>query len=228
MRILDEVHGPTPDSVVAAHVALPATRPADRALVRLGMISSVDGGSAVAGLSGGLGNVDDHAVFQALREHADAVVVGLGTAVAEHYHPPESDDLRIYVIADAPDISGDPELFESGRATLVLPVDAPPAPPGVPELRAGSGGFVDLGVVTSMLAGQVLVLEGGPSLAGLMVSGGLVDEFFVTLSPRVIAGGSARVVHGPDAESSPWRLEHGFVDDEGYLFLRYCRDVVSS
>jgi riboflavin biosynthesis pyrimidine reductase len=67
------------------------------------------------------------------------------------------------------------------------------------------------------------VLEGGPSLAGVMVSQGLVDEFFVTVAPRVIAGGSARVVHGPDADPAPWRLDHGFVDDDGYLFLRYAR-----
>ena len=75
------------------------------------------------------------------------------------------------------------------------------------ELRAGTGPFVDLGAVVAELDGQVAVLEGGPSLAGVMVSQGLVDEFFVTLSPRVVAGGSARVVHGPDADAAPWTLE---------------------
>ncbi|MFI5046309.1 MAG: dihydrofolate reductase family protein [Acidimicrobiia bacterium] len=221
MRVLRDVHGPTPEAVVAEHVALPATRPDGRAFVRLNMISSVDGGSVIAGVSGGLGNVDDHAVFQALRDSADAVMVGLGTAVAEHYHPPTAEHLRVYVIADVPDVSGNTALFESCAATIVLPEDAPAAPPGVPELRAGSGGMVDLAGVATTLAGQVVVLEGGPSLAGVMVSLGLVDEFFVTLSPRVIAGGSARVVHGPDADAAPWTLDHGFVDDDGYLFLRY-------
>ena len=105
----------------------------------------------------------------------------------------------------------------------MLPTDAPAAPEGVRELRAGTGRFVDLGVVLAGLAGRVVVLEGGPSLAGLSVSLGLVDEFFVTLSPRVIAGDSARVVHGPDADGVPWTLDHGFVDDDGYLFLRYAR-----
>ena len=57
------------------------------------MIASADGGSAVAGLSGGLGNRDDHLVFGGLREHADAVIVGMSTAIAEHYHPPTSGDL---------------------------------------------------------------------------------------------------------------------------------------
>ena len=168
-------------------------------------------------------NVDDHAVFQALRASADAVIVGLGTAVAEHYHPPTSDHLQIYVIGDSADVSGNEDLFASPGTVLVLPEDAGPVPAGVRELRAGTGPFVDLAAVVARLDGKVAVLEGGPSLAGISVAQGLVDEFFVTRSPRVIAGGSARVVHGPDADAQPWRLDHGFVDDDGYLFLRYAR-----
>jgi riboflavin biosynthesis pyrimidine reductase len=223
VRILDSEHCPTPEVVVTEHTALPEWRgPGDR-LVRLNMISSADGGSAVSGLSGGLGNRDDHAVFGALRDGADAVIVGLGTAVAEHYRPRAGADLQFYVVADVPDISGNPPLFESGQATLVLPEDAGPAPEGVPELRAGAKGVVDMARVVDALAGKVVVAEGGPTLAGVMVALGLVDEFFVTIAPRVVSGGSARVVHGPDADPGVWRLEHGFVDDEGFLFLRYAR-----
>ena len=69
MRVLTPA--PSDDEVIAAHVALPATRPTGRALVRLNMISSSDGGTAIAGVSGGLGNRNDHAVFAALRELAD-------------------------------------------------------------------------------------------------------------------------------------------------------------
>jgi riboflavin biosynthesis pyrimidine reductase len=222
MRILTE-HGPTPPAAVAEHVALPAARPADRAFIRLNMISSADGGSAVASVSGGLGNRDDHAVFASLREQADVVMVGISTVVSEHYHAPTASDLKIFVIADTPDVSGDPELFASGRATLVIPDDVGPAPDGVPSLRLGTNGQVELRKVGALLAGKVVVLEGGPTLAGLMVSLGLVDEFFLTVAPRVVAGGSARVVHGPDADPTPWELLHGFVDEQGFLFLRYAR-----
>jgi riboflavin biosynthesis pyrimidine reductase len=93
----------------------------------------------------------------------------------------------------------------------------------VPQLRSGTGGQVDFGKVASLLAGKVVVMEGGPTLAAQMVSLGLVDEFFLTVAPRVIAGGSARIVHGPDAELTPWQLLHGFVNDQGFLFLRYVR-----
>jgi riboflavin biosynthesis pyrimidine reductase len=56
-----------------------------------------------------------------------------------------------------------------------------------------------------------------------MVALGLVDEFFLTVSPRIIAGDSARVAHGLDADPAPWELVHGFADDESFLFLRYGR-----
>ena len=38
-----------------------------------------------------------------------------------------------------------------------------------------------------------------------------------------IAGESARVVHGPEADPAVWRLRHGFLDAAGFLFLRYAR-----
>jgi riboflavin biosynthesis pyrimidine reductase len=215
--------GPTPPEIIAAHVARSGPPPTDRAYVRLNMISSADGGSVLAGVSGGLGNRDDRAVFGALRAQADAVLVGMATVVSEHYQPPTAADMPIYVIASAPDVSGDPELFASGRATLVLPEDSGPAPGEVPTLRAGTGGRVDLRELRTQLAGKVVMMEGGPTLAGLMVSLGLVDELFLTIAPRVIAGGSARVVHGLDADPTPWTFTHGFVDEQGYLFLRYTR-----
>jgi riboflavin biosynthesis pyrimidine reductase len=223
MRYLDTEHCPPLENMVAEHTALPDDRVSDRAFIRLNMIASADGGSAVAGLSGGLGNRDDHDVYKALRDGADGVLVGLGTVVAEHYRPPAQADLRLYVVADTPDVSGNAELFESGTVTLVLPEDAGPAPAGVPEIRGGHAGQVDLPKLAHELAGKVLIAEGGPTLAGVLASLELIDEFFLTVSPRVIAGGSGRVVHGPDADPDVWRLHHGFVDDDGYLFLRYVR-----
>jgi riboflavin biosynthesis pyrimidine reductase len=222
MRIEAEP-GATPEALIDEHVALTAPRPRGRAFVRLNMVSSADGGSALAGVSAGLGNRDDHAVFRALRGRADAVLVGMTTVVSEHYRAGAGSDLQFFVIARDADISGDPELFASGRATLVLPEDAAPVPSGVPSLRAGTGGRVDLRKVAAMLEGKVVMMEGGPTLAGLMVSLGLVDELFLTVAPRVIAGTSARVAHGLDADPTPWQLEHGFVDEQGFLFLRYAR-----
>jgi riboflavin biosynthesis pyrimidine reductase len=220
VRVLDSDHCPPLDVLVADHVARPSPRPAG-ALVRLNMIASADGGSALAGRSGGLGNDTDHTVFGALRAAADAIVVGMRTVIAEHYGPPASGQ-KLYVIATRPDVSGNPELFESGGATLVLPEEAP-APAGVDVLRAGTGRDVDLRAVVDALDGKVVMAEGGPTIAGRLAALGLVDEFFLTVSPRVIAGDVARVAHGADADPALWHLRHAFVDDDGYLFLRYAR-----
>jgi riboflavin biosynthesis pyrimidine reductase len=208
---------------IAAHVALPVFRPTGRALVRLNMIASADGASDIGGVSGALGNPDDEAVFAALRSHADVVLVGMSTAVSEHYHAPSEPGPQMFVIASRPDISGDPELFASDRVTLVLPEDAGAAPDGVQVRRAGAAHRVDLGAVVAQLAGKVVMMEGGPNLAGLMVSLGLVDEFFLTIAPRLVGGDSARVVHGPNADPAAWDLVHGFVDGAGYVFLHYAR-----
>ncbi len=222
MRIATEP-GPVTAAEIAEHVALPPSRPADRAFVRLNMIASADGGSSLAGRSGALGNTDDHAVFAALRGLADFVLVGMSTAASESYHAPASPDLQMLVVASKPDVSGNPELFGPGGATLVLPDDAGPAAAGIPTRRAGTGGRVDLAELVAQLAGRVVMMEGGPRLAGVMVSLGLVDEFFLTLAPRLVGGESSRVLHGLDADPAPWELVHAIADEEGFVFLRYRR-----
>jgi len=222
VRVLQRDDDTGLDALVAEHVAVPERRP-PAALVRLNMIASADGGSALAGRSGGLGNDTDHAVFGALRASADAVIVGMRTAVSEHYRPPASDALHLYVIATRPDVSGNAELFAGGRATLVLPPDADPPAADIDVLQLGSGHDVDLRALVDRLAGQVVMAEGGPTIAGRLATLGLLDEFFVTVSPRVIAGDSARVVHGAGADPALWDLRHVFADDDGFLFLRYAR-----
>ncbi len=58
-----------------------------RPTVRLNMIASIDGATAVSGLSGSLGGPADQALFAVLRSQADVVLVAAGTVRAEHYGP---------------------------------------------------------------------------------------------------------------------------------------------
>ena len=62
---------PVDPAVLYGDLPLAGTRPA----VRLNMIASIDGATAVAGLSGGLGGPADQALFAVLRSHADVVLV---------------------------------------------------------------------------------------------------------------------------------------------------------
>jgi len=74
-----------PVDPVALYGKLPpaGTRPA----VRLNMIASIDGATALAGVSGGLGGPADQALFAEVRSQADIVLVAAGTVRAEHYGP---------------------------------------------------------------------------------------------------------------------------------------------
>ena len=51
------------------------------------MISTLDGATSFAGRAGGLGGPGDKLLFSVLRSLADVVLVGAGTARAEHYGP---------------------------------------------------------------------------------------------------------------------------------------------
>ncbi|MGI8667871.1 MAG: dihydrofolate reductase family protein [Jatrophihabitans sp.] len=59
----------------------------DEGGVRVNFVSSVDGAATAAGLSRGLQTPGDNAVFAALRDLADVILVGAATAAAEGYRP---------------------------------------------------------------------------------------------------------------------------------------------
>jgi hypothetical protein len=70
---------PVDPAVLYGDLPSARTRPA----VRLNMIASIDGATAVAGVSGGLGGPADQALFAVLRSQADVVLVAAGTVRAE-------------------------------------------------------------------------------------------------------------------------------------------------
>jgi hypothetical protein len=59
----------------------------DRPYVVVNMVASIDGVTAVDGVSKALGSPTDRAIFLRLRDLADAIVVGAATARAERYGP---------------------------------------------------------------------------------------------------------------------------------------------
>ena len=71
-------------------------------------------------------------------------------------------------------------------------------------------------------AGVVLV-EGGPSINGQLVAAGLIDEWCLSVAPMLVAGGSARVAHGPVAETPQHLALHRLLEEDGYLFATYRR-----
>lgn len=182
-----------------------APAPAGRPWVVASMIASVDGGTAIDGRSGGLGHPTDRAVFRLARAAADVILVGASTVRSERYRPVPEPKL-LAVVTHHGDLAGAPAA------------DAPNTLRIGPD---GGAGEVDLCGMLERWPGRVVLCEGGPSLNGQLLAAGLVDELFLTLSPRLIGGPSSRIAHGPlGADAEPWELRH-VLEDDGFLFLRY-------
>ena len=195
--------------------------------VRLNMISSVDGATALDGLSGNLGGPGDKRVFAALRSLADVVLVAAGTVRAEHYGP---STIPIAVVTRSANLDWQSPFFSDAKSRpIVLTVDDAPkdnlehAAEVADIVRAGMGS-VDLGRAVAELGargfGHVLA-EGGPTLNGQLASAGLLDELCLTLSPNLVAGDAKRLLAGPPLPAPMQLSLRSALEDESYLFLRY-------
>ena len=198
-----------------------------RPVVRLNMIASIDGATAVAGLSGGLGGPADQALFAVLRSQADIVLVAAGTVRAEHYGPSK---VPVAVISRSCRLDWDSPFFTAAIAPpVVVTVAEAPAlerkkAADLADVIIAGEQDVDLASALGALAerGCARVLaEGGPTLNGQLAAAGLLDELCLTLSPLLAGGDAKRILAGPALASGPgWRLR-SLCEQDGFLFLRY-------
>ena len=89
--------GPLEEGFTAADLAaaVPGEPPAARPFLLLNMIATADGRATIGGRTAPLANRADYELFHALRERADAVMVGAGTVRVEGYGP--MDQLAVVV-----------------------------------------------------------------------------------------------------------------------------------
>lgn len=216
----------------------------DARRVRMNFIESADGAVTLGGRSGALGGETDRAVMQVLRTMADVLMIGAGTVRAEGYggvrldepdaawrrerglseHPP------LAVVSHRLDIEpGHPFFAEALVRPFVVTHDAAPAGrrralEDVAEVLVCGADGVDLALALDALAerGMTQVLcEGGPRLFGSLLEAGLVDELCVTIAPRIVGGDAGRIDRGAPEADRRFRLASSFVDDDGYVLLRY-------
>jgi riboflavin biosynthesis pyrimidine reductase len=220
--------------------------PAGRPWVVADMIASVDGATAVAGRSGGLGGAADKAVFRALRTVPDVVLVGAATARIERYGPVQLPEAsvrrrlargqaalpRLALVSGQLDLDPGDDLFRAdGARPLVFTTETAPAGPradleAVAEVVTSGQDRVDLGEVLRRLrveGARVVLAEGGPSLNGQLVAGGWVDEWCQSVAPLLAGGGSARVAHGPEPTAPTELALHRVLEADGYLFTTHRR-----
>ena len=219
--------------------------PSGRPWLMMNMVASLDGATAVAGVSGGLGGDGDRAVFGVIRAVPDVIVVAAGTVRAEDYGPPVTGQEvgarrqargqaavpELAVVTRSASLDPTSRLFAGGHRPMVITTDDAPADhlavlePVADIVRAGTGD-VDPHEALARLADRghrVALLEGGPTLNGQFVAAGLVDELCLSIAPSLVAGTSKRVSVGPEATAATGlRLVHVLEHDDA-LFVRYRR-----
>jgi riboflavin-specific deaminase-like protein len=232
---------------IEATAADPRPAPADRPWLLVNMVASLDGATAVQGRSGGLAGPADKAMFHALRQIPDVILVGAATARAENYGPVAlgdeararrsargQDELpRLAIVTGRVDLDPASRLFSdpAQRPIVITTEDAPPDAVArvrpVADLLVAGHGRVDLGMAMAQLhaeGARTVLCEGGPTLNGDLLAADLIDEWCQTITPILAAGDSMRGAHGPPpglARALPLRR---VIEDEGFLLLRYARD----
>jgi riboflavin biosynthesis pyrimidine reductase len=218
----------------------------DRGGLRVNFVSAADGAVHAGGLSRGLQTPGDNAVFAALRNLADVVHVGSGTAVAEGYGPivpgaerraiRRSYGLRevVPVAVQSRSLALDPdnELFTEAQPearTIVLTCAA--ADPERRRLLKPVADLVDCGdeTVEPALVRRALeergltriLSEGGPSVFADLARHGVVDELCLSITPILGGPGPGRISAGAEWPSPLPLTLLGLLEEDGSLFCRY-------
>jgi riboflavin biosynthesis pyrimidine reductase len=208
-----------------------------RPYVVVNFVASVDGHTTIDGRSRKLGDAGDRELFRALRERADAILVGTGTMGTENYGrmlvQPERRDRReatgrpaeplLATITRSGRLPTEIPLFEEPDAKLVI---FSPTPPGKTEATVLHEPLTDLTQALRTLHDRhgvrTLLCEGGPQLFGALLRERLVDELFLTLAPKLVGGASGpAVVSGPPPEVPVAATLKSVLERDGSLFLRY-------
>ena len=240
---------PDPEDIDFTRLNFPEP-PSDRPFVAINMVMSADGRTVVDGTERGLGSSLDQRLMRELRVHFDVVLNGAATFRAsgtsarlndpkleqwrvDRGMPPspiaavltrsgdlpadrrfftdQSFDAVIYLSESAPE-SVRTQLRSRGRQVIVVPGEAA-APAALNHMHRELG------------ASRVLV-EGGAKLNGDLIRRDLVDEYFLTLAPRIVGGETAHpAVSWPNPPTASairdLQLQQALVAPSGELFLRY-------
>lgn len=221
-----------------------ASAPAERPYVVVNFAVTADGRAALAdGVSGGIGDDGDRALFHALRGAVDAVMAGTTTLAKEGYGRLVRDPERRAARKRA-GLRPDPVaviVTRSGRVPAEIPLfdaEGQPVllygPPGCPH-PAGRADVtltaLDPPALGPALADacvhhgvRTLLCEGGPTVFASLLAAGLVDELFLTIAPKLAGGGPGpTITTGPGLDRALALRPAWVLEREGSLYLRYRR-----
>ena len=224
--------------------------PQDRPFVAINMVMSADGRTVVDGTERGLGSTLDQRLMRELRVHFDVVLNGAATfrasGTSARLNNPSLEQWRTdrgmspspiaAVLTRSGNLPPERRFFtdHSFEAIIYLSSAAPESVRQELELRGrpvvvvpeGDEASAALNHMKSELGATRVLVEGGAKLNGDLIRHDCVDEYFLTLAPKVTGGDSAHpTVQWPDnptaAEIKQLHLLHAMPAENGELFLRY-------
>jgi riboflavin-specific deaminase-like protein len=228
----------SPDEVISG-LDLAANATGDRPYLVLNMVSTLDGKATIEWRTRGLSSDVDRECFQQLRTQTDAVMVGAGTARVERYgRMVKREDLRekrrqegrdadalAVVVSASLDLPADLPLLQEPEQRVVIATGADARLQGtsaqIEYLQTGDDLPLLMARLREMGVRSVLC-EGGPTLNSHLLSAGVVDELFLTLSPKLAGGAAALTIVAGRELVEPADMELAWVlQGDGDLFTRW-------
>jgi riboflavin-specific deaminase-like protein len=215
--------------------------PAERPVVAMNFVATVDGRATIGGVSGPIGSDADTQMLARLRTRFDAVMIGAGTMRAERYGRIVSDQSRreererlglpadplMVIVSGRLDLPWDAPLFTAGGGRVVIFTASDEEPPQTAtELEVvRHRERVDLTAALAHLRTEcgvhAVICEGGPRLHSQLQAADLVDELFLTVSPKLTGAGPS-ILEGALPEVTALELAW-LLEEKGELFARYRR-----
>jgi riboflavin-specific deaminase-like protein len=225
---------------LASGLRLGERAPEGRPYLILNMVSSLDGKATIDWRTKALSTELDRQLFHHLRTQVDAVMVGAGTLRVERYgRMMKREELRdkrereglarnplAVVVSGRLDLPADLPLLQDPEQPVLIATGSDAILAGVGEQVAYARTGDDLQRLMAILHDdhrvRSVLCEGGPTLNAFLLAAGLVDELFLTLSPKLIGGAAAlTIVAGRDLVE-PRELELVWAaEGDGDLFTRW-------
>ena len=240
MRLLVPEQRETSPDRLASGLRLGDRAPDARPYVALNMVSTLDGKATIDWRTRGISTELDRQLFHHLRTQADAVMVGAGTLRAERYgeltktaelrEKRQAEGVRplplAVVVSGRLDLPVDLPLLTEPEQPVVIATASDALLPGLGEHVTYERVSDDLPLLMARLRSEYgirsVLCEGGPTLNSFLLAAGQVDELFLTLNPKLIAGAAALTIVAGRELVEPAELELvSLAEGGGELYSRW-------